>query len=59
VRPGAKIVGDPTKAAPGAEPALEGDPLATPLSLSVDEWGIEPELGAAGAPPKPMPPKPE
>ena len=58
VKPGAKIVGDPAKAAPGAAPALEGDPLASPLSLSVDEWGIEPELGAAGAPPKP-PAEPE
>jgi hypothetical protein len=54
VKPGAKIVADPeaTKAAE-LEPGLEGDPLASPLSLSVDEWGIEPELGAAGAPAKP------
>ncbi|MEP6866356.1 MAG: AI-2E family transporter [Deltaproteobacteria bacterium] len=54
VRPGAKIDADPkpTKAAE-LEPGLEGDPLASPTSLSVDEWGIEPELGAAGAPPKP------
>jgi predicted PurR-regulated permease PerM len=57
VRPGAKIVGDPTAAKPpDLEPGLEGDPLATPLSLSIDEWGIEPELGAAGAPAKPEAP---
>ena len=52
VLPGAKIVGDPkAHAAAELEPALEGDPLAT--TGSIDEWGIEPELGAAGAPAKP------
>lgn len=51
VLPGAKIVADPKPQAPvELEPAFEGDPLA---AGSIDEWGIEPELGAAGAPPKP------
>jgi len=52
VMPGAKIVGHPaSEQEPEPEPELEGDPLAAPMSI--DEWGIEPELGAAGAPIKP------
>lgn len=48
VVPGAKIVADPVPTKPAAaEPAFVGDPVG-----SIDEWGIEPELGAAGAPPK-------
>jgi predicted PurR-regulated permease PerM len=51
VMPGAKIVADPLAQAPGPDPQFEGDPLATG-ALMADEWAIEPELGAAGAPPK-------
>lgn len=50
--PGAKIVVEPVGAEPvELDPGLAGDPLA-PATGSIDEWGIEPELGAAGAPPK-------
>jgi len=53
--PGAKIVADPKPhAAAELAPALQGDPLAIgAIDGAIDEWGIEPELGAAGAPHKP------
>ena len=47
VKPGAKIVADPLANKPDLAPEHVGDLLG-----SIDEWGIEPELGAAGAPPK-------
>ncbi len=47
VMPGAKIVGDPLPE-PELDPDLEPDAAH---SMSTDGWAIEPELGAAGAPP--------
>jgi predicted PurR-regulated permease PerM len=53
VLPGAKIVGDPVAhQRVEVDPAVEDNPLAAGIPGSIDEWGIEPELGAAGAPPK-------
>jgi len=43
VVPGARIVADPE---PEPEPVLELQPSET----AQDDWGIQPELGAAGAP---------
>jgi predicted PurR-regulated permease PerM len=55
VLPGAKIVADPTHTQePDPVPQFEGDPLATG-AIMADEWAIEPELGAAGAPQKSKP----
>jgi predicted PurR-regulated permease PerM len=48
VMPGAKIVHEPVPE-PELEPELE--PSASAVAMAGDDWGIEPELGAAGAPP--------
>jgi predicted PurR-regulated permease PerM len=57
VMPGAKIVADPlAHKESGPDPQFEGDPLVTG-AIMADEWAAEPELGAAGAPPKQKRPK--
>jgi hypothetical protein len=49
VMPGARVVHDPVP-----EPEVELDPQLEPeVAPGADDWGIEPELGAAGAPKSP------
>ena len=49
VMPGAKVIADPAPE-PELDPELEPD--AAHAGESLDDWAIEPELGAAGAPPE-------